>query len=165
MKSDKNLKMTVTIVCAWSDSGRRVSTTPLESNSNAVGYRHLGYPWWYGGQRTGWYGISVTVNPLKRSCTAGSVREWGRILHYVHGLVWLISDNGWKSQTRLVISTRPSGNLRSLRANLLGLRANLRATRMWHQLVISNPFCRACTGTQGLPCPVLFRSMSASMLA
>ena len=30
IKSDKNLKTTLIIVCAWSGLGRRVPTTPLE---------------------------------------------------------------------------------------------------------------------------------------
>ena len=49
IKTDKNLKTTLIIVCAWSGSGRRVPTTPLELVSNAVGCRHLGHRWWYGG--------------------------------------------------------------------------------------------------------------------
>ena len=49
IKTDKKLKMTLIIVCAWSGSGRRVPTTPLELVSNAVGCRRLGHRWWYGG--------------------------------------------------------------------------------------------------------------------
>ena len=49
IKPDKNLKTTLIIVCAWSDSGQRVPTTPLELISNAVGFRRLGHRWWYGG--------------------------------------------------------------------------------------------------------------------
>ena len=49
IKPVKNLKMNLIIVCAWSGSGRRVPTTPLELVSNAVGCRRLGYPGWYGG--------------------------------------------------------------------------------------------------------------------
>ena len=37
IKPDKNLKTILIIVCAWSGSGRRVPTTPLELDFNAVG--------------------------------------------------------------------------------------------------------------------------------
>ena len=101
----------------------------------------------------------------------------GPYLHCVDGLVWLMSDNVWKSRMRLVFLWGFWANLRGLgqiyeafgqiyeafEQIYEAFRQNLWAIRMWHWLVISYPLCcdheharftlpRVCSGAWVLPC-------------
>ena len=79
IKTDQNLKTTINNCLCLVELGPESFDDPTKTSGfSAVGCRHLGHPWWYGGYRTGRYGSGVTVNLPKRSCIAGSLRSWAR---------------------------------------------------------------------------------------